>query len=384
MLEKINDRTPIFLLFLYEIFALGLLFIYSMDKIDKYTIYTGIGLVFLVFISNFFLLKITKGDKYIFLIANMLMSIGIIVIYRLNSISGARQLNWLIMGIFIFFISYFAMKYLKIRDNLIYVYIGAIYILFLLTFVFGTRTHGAINWIRIGPISIQAAEISKILLVFVLASYYSNVEKYKRIKNSSLYLLLIVYSFIALLFLQRDLGMALIFYGVYLALQFIYEKNQKLILLNIALFSLGGVFAYFMFSHVRVRFITWLNPFAYIDTMGYQITQSLMAIAEGGFFGSGLGLGHPYFIPLAYNDFIFAAICEELGIFTGIGIILLFMILVYRGFKISINQKNSFFKNYRRSIKGNTSYRSYFAFCSIWGKFDFNEFCIFRYFTNFI
>ena len=95
---------------------------------------------------------------------------------------------------------------------------------------------------------------------------------------------------------------------------------------------------------MRVRIQTWLDPWKYIDDKGYQITQSLFAISEGGFFGKGLGLGHPQFIPLAYNDFIFAAICEELGIFTGIGIIMLFLILVYRGFKIGIGQTNTFYR----------------------------------------
>ncbi len=87
-----------------------------------------------------------------------------------------------------------------------------------------------------------------------------------------------------------------------------------------------------------------MNPWKYIERQGYQITQSLFAIAEGGFFGSGLGLGYPDFIPVVYTDFIFSAICEEMGIFTGIGIIMLFMILVYRGFKIGISQENQFYK----------------------------------------
>ena len=73
-------------------------------------------------------------------------------------------------------------------------------------------------------------------------------------------------------------------------------------------------------------------------------SQSLFAIAEGGFFGTGLGLGHPHFIPLAYTDFIFSAICDEMGLFTGIGIIMLFMILVYRGFKIALSQSDLFYR----------------------------------------
>ena len=76
-----------------------------------------------------------------------------------------------------------------------------------------------------------------------------------------------------------------------------------------------------------------------MDGIGYQITQSLFGIASGGFFGTGIGLGRPDFIPVAESDFIFAAICEELGIFAGIAVIMLFMILIYRGFKIALQQR---------------------------------------------
>src|SRR5699024_6348727 len=134
------------------------------------------------------------------------------------------------------------------------------------------------------------------------------------IKNAPYYLMGIVYSFILLLFLQRDLGMAGLFYLIFMGIQFIYEENRKLLLYNIGLFSLGGTLGYFIFDHVKIRFQSWLNPWQYIDRQGYQITQSLFAIAEGGFFGKGLGLGNPDFIPEVHTDFIFSAICEEMGI----------------------------------------------------------------------
>lgn len=341
---KISGKTPRRLLFLYEILALSLLFIYQKDNLDRYIIFIGIGLVLLVYISSYFLLKISSGDNYIFLIATMLMSIGIIMIYRINPEAGVKQLMWLSLGILFFFLSYFIVRYIKGLDNSIYLFIGVAYLLFLITFIFGERTYGAVNWISIAGISFQPAEVTKLVLIFILACFYSQYEKFKKIKYSSYILMAIVYSFIGLLFLQRDLGMAAIFYGIFFILQFIYEENRKLVLLNIGLMGLGAIMAYFAFSHVRVRIATWLDPWRYIDDMGYQITQSLFAIAEGGFFGKGLGLGYPHFIPLAHNDFIFAAICEELGIFTGIGIIMLFLILVYRGFKIVISQSNIFYR----------------------------------------
>lgn len=342
--SDISSKSPRNLLFLFEILSLFLVFLYDWGSVDKATYTTAIGLILIIYFSNFLLVKISKGDNYIFLIVTMLVSIGIIMVYRIDSQLGIKQLLWLSLGILIFYCTYFILRFIHGWKKWIYLYLGLSYLLFILTFILGKRKFGAINWISIGGHSFQPAEITKILLIFIIASYYSNTEKFSKYKYADYYLMGIVYSFIALLFLQRDLGTALIFYGIFLAIQFIYEDKRKLILYNIILFAAGGLFGYMIFDHVKVRVLTWINPWDYIDNKGYQITQSLFAIAEGGFFGTGLGLGHPEFIPLSYTDFIFSAICEEMGLFTGIGIIMLFMILVYRGFKIALNQTDKFFK----------------------------------------
>lgn len=343
--NRVSSKTPRNLLFLFEILSLMLIFLYQWDSMDRTTYITGFGLVLVVYISNFILMKMSDGDHYIFLIATMLISIGAIMIYRIDSQLGLKQLIWIVFGIIVFIITYLIFKHIKRWHRWTLLYVGAAYFLFLITFLFGDRIYGAVNWIRVAGFSFQPAEITKILIVFIVASYYGNIDKFKeRHKYSSLILMAIMYSFVGLLFLQKDLGASLIFYGIFLGLQFIYEDDRKLILINIGLFTLAGILGYFLFDHVQVRFETWINPWETIDTQGYQITQSLFAMAEGGFFGTGLGLGHPEFIPLSYTDFIFPAIVEEMGIFTGIGIIMLFMILVYRGFKIGLGQRNKFYR----------------------------------------
>lgn len=347
MKNLIKNKTPRNLLFIFEILSLSLLFVYQGIEIDKYTIITGIGLVLVIYISNYILNKLSFGDNYIFLIVTMLISIGVVMIYRIDPELGVKQLIWISIGIAIFFLSYLIMRYIKLWDKLIYLYIAITYIGFLLTFVFGMRRGGAMNWIQIGNFTVQPGEIIKITIIFILASFYSDNSETNKLKNnkySSYYLMGIMYSFILLSFLQRDLGTALVFYLVFFLIQFIYEENRKLILYNLGLFTISGTLSYFVFDHVKIRFQSWLNPWEYIERQGYQITQSLFAIAEGGFFGKGLGLGNPDFIPVVYTDFIFSAICEEMGIFTGIGIIMLFMILVYRGFKIAIGQENMFYR----------------------------------------
>ncbi len=342
--KKITSKSPRNLLLLFELLAILLIFLYNRYNIDKYTFITAAGLILVIYISNYILQKVSSGDNYIFLIVTMLLSIGTIMIYRIEPILGAKQLLWIALGILVFFITYFTLKYINKWDKLIYLYIFLSYGLFALTFLLGKRKYGAINWISLGGISFQPAEIIKLLLIFILSAYYSNRQRFQHLKFSKYYPMLMVYSFIGLLFIQRDLGMAVIFYSIFIGLQYIYEEDRIQVFYNLGFFVIGGVLGYTLFDHVKIRFQTWINPWAYIDNKGYQITQSLFAIAEGGFFGTGLGLGHPHFIPLVEMDFIFAAICEEMGIFAGIGVIMLFMILVYRGFKIGLSQDNKFYR----------------------------------------
>lgn len=342
--KKVSYKRPRNLLMLFELMALLLLFVYDRENIDKFTMISAVSLIFIIYISNFILLRISTGDNYIFLIVTMLISIGVIMIYRIDSTLGMKQVIWAGMGVIIFFTTYLSVKRIKGWENWAKIYAILSIILFVATLLLGTRKKGSINWIQLGKFSFQPTEIIKILTIFIISAYYTNYEKYKKKKYGSYYLMGIIYVFIVFLFLQKDLGAVLIFYAIFLALQFIYEENRKLLWCNMLFFIISGVAGFFLFDHVRIRFEIWVDPWKYIDNKGYQITQSLFATATGGFFGTGIGLGHPDFIPEVHTDFIFAAICEEMGIFTGIGIIMLFLILVYRGFKIAINQRNKFFR----------------------------------------
>jgi cell division protein FtsW (lipid II flippase) len=342
--NRISYRLPRNLLFIFELLALMLMFLYYRETLNKITLIYSLALILLVYLSNFFLLKITSGDNFIFLIVTMLVSIGVIMIYRINPELGLKQILWIGMGIVLFFITYILFKQIKGWENWLWLYVVGSIILFILTLLLGRNVKGATNWVKIGPLSIQPSEIIKILTIFLIASYYTNREKFKGMKFGNYYLMGIIYLFVLFLFLQKDLGSVLIFLSVFIALQFVYEEDRKLVLINLSILVVCAVAGYYIFPHVRSRVQTWLDPWKYIDTRGYQITQSLFAIAEGGFFGTGLGLGYPEFIPEVHTDFIFPAICEEMGIFTGIGIIMLFLILVYRGFKIAINQRYRFYR----------------------------------------
>ena len=181
----------------------------------------------------------------------------------------------------------------------------------------------------------------KIILIFIIGCFYYNSEYYDKIKYSSQILMGIVYIFMGFLFLQRDMGTVGIYFAIFIGLQFVYEKDRKLILLTIGSAVVGLVLGYMLFPHVRQRIAYWRNPY---QPNAEQLLESLYAIGSGGFTGSGLGLGYPLLIPEVSSDFIFAAICEELGLLTGIGVIMLYILLVYRGFKIALRQNHMFYR----------------------------------------
>ncbi|SDY62595.1 cell division protein FtsW, lipid II flippase [Proteiniborus ethanoligenes] len=352
-------KAPQNLLMIINILALLLLVTFNAG-IGKNILYSAVLLILTIYLSSFLLYKISNGDSYIFLIVTMLISIGIIMIYRINPAFGFRQTIWFGVGIVVFFLSYFIVKNIRKWDKMLYFYLGASLFLFLATLIFGTTNRGATNWIIIYGFSFQPAEMIKLLFVFSLASYYVYKEKY----NNKLIFLAVVYAHIGFLFIQKDLGTALIFFLLFMTVLYVYEEDRRLIIYNMIGAVFVGFISYFIFNHVKVRVETWLNPWAFIDGKGYQITQSLFAIASGGFFGTGIGLGHPEFIPLVHNDFIFSAICEEMGIFIGIAVILLFLLIVYRGLKIAISQQNKFF---RIIALGITSMLGYQAFIILGG-----------------
>ena len=336
------------LILIFQVLALIIVVFTNKDVPYNQRIIFSLALVLGTYLTSLAANRITKGDKYIILIALFLFSIGSIMIYRLEPSLAIKQSIWLIVGVTTYFLTYGFLKLIKGWERWGLIYYGLVVFLFLITLVFGSVQGGAKNWIIIGPISIQPVEIIKIVLVFYLASYFTGNLKtpklvFKGIDFSPYLMMASIYILLGFLFLQAELGTALIVYGLFILMQFIYEEDRKQIYINLGLAIVGSVLAYLLFNHVRVRISTWLDPWSDINNTGYQITQSLFAIASGGFFGTGLAMGQPDLIPLAFTDFIFPAICEEMGIFAGIGLLMLFLLLVYRGFKIAVSQENEFF-----------------------------------------
>ncbi len=335
---------------IFEILSILLLFSYNNNNVDRYIVILFLGLILIVYISNLVLGKVSSGDNYIFLIVSMLLSLGIITIYRLSPKLGLRQLIWVLAGILVFYLTYFVIRAMRRLEYMTGLYLGLSILFFLLTIILAPDKYGAKNWIEISEgITIQLSEFTKILVIFLIASFYTTFQtrlKKLNYKYTSYYLMGVIYIFVGFLFIQRDLGTAAIFVAIYTLIQYIYDEDRKSIAVNIGLMLFGSVVGYFLFSHVRNRVDIWLNPWTAdkVVNSARQIVQSLFGISEGGFFGQGIGLGYPKQITLAHSDVIFSAICEEMGILTGIGIIMLYMLLVYRAIKIALNQEYLFYR----------------------------------------
>lgn len=346
-------RRPVSLIVLVNVIGYGLLYFYK-KPYDPYILYAGLSAVLLITLSYLIILKARMGDEYLFLITSMLSSLGIIMLYRLDRVQGFKQIVWFGISIALFFGSYFFSRRIRIWDKLMYFYPACALILFLATLALGRSIRGARNWIIIGRFSIQPSELIKVLFVFFIAAFlyrYKDglnetiISRNKIFKLKPLHLLMgIAYMHMGFMVIQEEWGTALLLFFVYFMLLYVFVNNPPFLLINGVLAAVGGAGGVLFVNHVKVRVVTWLNPWADIAGKGYQITQSLFAIGSGGFFGTGLGLGRPDFIPEVNTDFIFSAICEEMGIFGGVAVVLFYFILAYRGFKIVLNTSEYFTK----------------------------------------
>jgi cell division protein FtsW (lipid II flippase) len=219
-----------------------------------------------------------------------------------------------------------------------------------------SEVNGAKIWIRLAGFSIQPGEFAKICLIVFFAAYLVDKRdvlalasrkvagiELPRGRDLGPVLMAWVLSILVLVF-ERDLGSSLLLFGIFVVMLYVATERVSWLLIGVVLFAGGASVAYQVFGHVRDRVDVWLNPFAYADGMGYQLTQSLFGLGTGGLFGAGLGGGRPDKVPVAKSDFIASAIGEELGLFGLVAVIVVYLILVERGLRSSLIVRDAFGK----------------------------------------
>ena len=298
-----------------------------------------------------------RADPVLLPISGMLGGLGLAMIYRLLPPDIAdEQALWLLFGLAAFVLTLLVVRDDRQLDAFTYT-IGLLGLILLLLPVvpgIGFAVNGARLWARIGPLTFQPAEFGKILIVVFLASYLSAKRElleagvgrlgFPRAKDLGP-LILAWGASLAVLFLERDLGASLLFFGVFLVMIWVASGRLGYLLVGGILFAAGAVIGYLAFSHVQARVGYWLHALEpdKVNDFGYgQLAQSWFALASGGLVGTGLGRGSPDLIPYPASDFILSAFGEELGMLGTAAILLLFVGLIGRGLRVALDREDAF------------------------------------------
>lgn len=290
--------------------------------------------------------------------AVLLAGLGFAIIYRLNPDLGGAQTLWLLLGIALFALTLAVVRDHRQLDAYTYTIglLGLLMLLLPLAPVIGRTVRGARLWVGIGPLQFQPAEIGKVLLVIFLASYLNARKELLAVATRRigpialpeprhLAPLLVAWGVsLVVLFLERDLGSSLLFFGIVVVMLWVATGRGAYLGLGFVLFAVGAYAGYAMFDHVQARVQVWLHVFdpKLIQDQGYQLAQSLFSLATGGIAGTGLGQGNPQFIPDAHTDFVFSAVGEELGLLGAMGMLMLFILLIFRGFRAAVRSADGF------------------------------------------
>ncbi|MFL0195413.1 FtsW/RodA/SpoVE family cell cycle protein [Clostridium sp. WILCCON 0269] len=308
---------------------------------DKMAIIMAGCICLLIGYSYFVIRKFfPDGDKYIFIFSSILSIIGMVILYRINIAYSVRQVIWFAVGVTEFILIVVLFPDLEGFSKYKYCYCVATIIFMAMATFFGKEINGSKSWIIIQGYSFQPSEFGKLFLVLYLAS---ELKDYRSFRHLIMPAIVVAICF-AFTLIQKSLGFSLIIFCVSVTMLFIATSKLRYMVTSLILFAIGCVISYKLFAHVRVRVLIWKNPWPYANNIGYQIVQSMISIASGGFTGVGLGLGHPEFVPVNYTDFIFAVICEELGILMGFAIIIINFLLFYRCIRAALYQKSIFLR----------------------------------------
>ncbi|MFP5254420.1 MAG: FtsW/RodA/SpoVE family cell cycle protein [Acidimicrobiia bacterium] len=366
MLRAVRRNTELGLLVLGTLVTVGAYLLASLAK--DATIPANIG-PFLAIVLGLMLAAhvavrrlAPDADGTLLPIAALLNGLGYVFIVRLDEAKAdpknlaGLQSGWIAVGVAAFVVTLLFIR--RVRDLERYRWtIGFAGIgLLLLPLVpgVGKTINGAKIWVGIGPISFQPGEFAKILLAVFFASYL--VEKRELLAVSSFRLgpiplpdpkhlgpVLLAWGVsLVVMVAERDLGSSLLFFALFVALLWVATERATYLVVGLALFAGGALFAHSQFTHVQERVDIWLDPWQDPKDDGFQIVESAFAFSAGGVTGTGLNLGSPIRIPYAETDFIFAAVGEELGLVGASAVLLAFLLIVGAGLRIALRTEVHF------------------------------------------
>jgi cell division protein FtsW (lipid II flippase) len=317
-----------------------------------------------------------RADPYLFPLAALLASFGLVEIYRIDDGLARLQAQWFVIGLGLFTATIVLLRdYRKLERYRYLIAIGGIMLL-LLPRAF-TPVNGAYLSIQIGSLSVQPAEFAKIAIVVFLASYLRDTRQLlvtagRRVAGITIPplkhfgpMLVVWGTAMLLLFYIRDIGSSVMFFGAFLAMIYVATDRLSFVIVGLVTFGLGAYLVAGHIGHIQDRIDAWHNPFdpALLNRQSggsYQLAQGLWAQADGGVLGQGFGqavlrLGslcssvaestiNCSLLPAPHTDFIYAVIVNELGLAGAAGLLCVYLLVVQRGFKIAMLARDSFSK----------------------------------------
>ncbi len=307
--------------------------------------------------------RVPYADPLLFPLVYLLNGLGLVMIHRLDlggserTHSAELQLTWMGISLAVFVLVLFVLRDHHVLQRFPYLMFlaGLVILLMPLLPVIGFENHGARIWIKLGPYSFQPAELAKIVLTIAFASYLVEKKDVLALAGARFAgidlprprdlgpITIMWLTSLAVLIYQKDLGTSLLFFGLFVMMLYVATERPSWPILGTLLFGGGAFVGWLTYLHVQTRVSAWLDPFTNWD-QNYQIIQGQFGMAWGGLFGTGLGLGRPNLTPLAKNDFIAAALGEELGVAGLMAIIVLYGVIVMRGLRTALTATDPFSK----------------------------------------
>ncbi|TAL44800.1 MAG: FtsW/RodA/SpoVE family cell cycle protein [Salinibacterium sp.] len=308
------------------------------------------------------------ADPLILPIITVLNGLGIAMIYRIDladhrsgwDSAGIKQIVWTALAIAIAIAVLIIVRNHRVLQRYRYIamFSGIVLLLLPMLPVVGSTVNGARLWVALGPFSFQPGELAKVALAIFFAGYLVTARDslsmvgrtilgitFPRARDLGPILVVFTISMLVLVF-QRDLGTALLYFGLFLVMIYVATGRSSWVILGVGMFLGGALIASQTLSYVHGRVEAWLDPFnpdIYNAEGGsYQLVQGLFGFANGGLIGTGLGRGRPDITPLASSDYIVSALGEELGLVGLFAILALYLLFVSRGFRIGFAGQDDF------------------------------------------
>jgi len=307
------------------------------------------------------------ADPLILPCVALLNGLGLVMIHRLDLARGKlgtdgdayRQLIWTTLAVVLAVGVLIMLRDHRLLRRYTFVTMAAGFVLLLLPLVpgLGRTINGSQIWISVGPMNFQPGEFAKIALAIFFAGYLVQTRDvlslagkrvlgftFPRGRDLGPILVAWVLALLVLVF-QKDLGSALLFFGLFVAMLYVATERWSWIAIGMLLFAAAVAFALSAFTHFQKRVDLWLDPFS-PDSLerSNQLANGLWGMASGGLTGTGLGAGRPYLTAFAESDFIFTSLGEELGLFGAVAILVLYLIFCERGIRTALGVRDGFGK----------------------------------------